>query len=470
MKEIRASMRLVGLILVAAIVTATVLFAVTARVRGARWINLAYNSRLLDAKKTTVQGTITDKTGTVLSFSPAPGVRCYHADEDMRRALSHTLGDQRNMSETGVENLHASTLLGITDTRTGYTLRRLAGYDPTGNDIALTVNAELTRSLAEAFPKGKNGAAVMINYRTGAILAMVSFPNYDPANMGSWDTDTAYFNRVLRYAYAPGSTFKIVTLTAALESVQDVENEIFHCPGVWNYAGNSLRCASNAAHGDVGLLEAFARSCNVTFGALAHTVGAPYLKETAERFGFNYDFSFDDVILYESKCLADDPDNHELIQTGIGQGKTQATPLHMAMIAGAIANGGEMMAPKLIFKVTSPAGTVLRTMEPELFRVVASREQCETVARYMYETVKSGTATRAAVPNYAGYVCGKTGSAEWTDDKSAPTNAWYTGFLYGDDSHPYAIAVVVEQGGSGGTVAAPVAAKAFEKAIELGAY
>ena len=470
MREIRASMRLVGLILVAAIVAATALFAVTVRVRGARWINLAYNSRLADAKKTTVQGAVTDKTGTVLSFSPAPGVRSYIADEDTRRALSHTLGDQRNMSETGVENLHASTLLGITDTRTGYTLRRLAGYDPVGNNIALTVNAELTRSLAEAFPDEMSGAAVMINYKTGAILAMVSFPNYDPANIGVWDADTAYFNRALRYGYAPGSTFKIVTLTAALESVQGVESEIFNCPGVWNYAGNSLRCASNAAHGDISLQEAFAKSCNVTFGSLAYNIGAPSLRETAERFGFNFDFSFDDVILYESKCLTGDPDNNELIQTGIGQSKTQATPLHMAMIAGAIANGGEMMAPKLIFNVTNPAGAVLKSMEPELFRVVASREHCETVARYMYEAVKNGTATRAAVQNYAGYVCGKTGSAEWTDDKGAPTNAWYVGFLYGDDSHPYAIAVVVEKGGSGGTVAAPVAAKAFERAIALGVY
>lgn len=471
MKELRASMRVVCLILAAAILAATALFMVTVRVNRARWTNLAYNSRLADAKKVTVQGTITDKTGVVLSHSPAPGVRTYASNEAMRRALSHTLGDQSGMSETGVENLHASTLLGITDTNTGYALQRIAGNDPVGNSITLTVNAELTRYLASVFPADKDGAAVVINYKTGAILAMVSFPDYDPANMGAWPVDTSYFNRALQYTYAPGSTFKIVTLVSALENLPGAADEIYTCAGAWNYAGHSLKCASNAVHGDLTLMDAFAKSCNVTFGALAFNIGAPAMRETAERFGFNFHFSFDDVILYDSQCLADGSGGSELIQTGIGQGRTEATPLHMAMIAGAIANGGQMMEPKLIFSVTNPAGTAIQTMQPALFRTVASPETCEIVARYMYETVQNGTGTRANLPNYhSGYVCGKTGSAEWTEDKNAPTNAWYVGFLYGDDAHPYAVAVIVEKGGSGGTAAAPIAAKALEKAVGLGVY
>lgn len=471
MKEIRASMRLVCLILAVAIAAVSAAFVVTVRVNGDRWINRANNTRLADAKKITVQGTVSDKTGVALSFSPAPAVRSYIADAETRKALSHTLGDQNNMSETGVENFHASTLLGFTDTKTGYTLQRLAGYDPVGNNITLTVNAALTRYLASVFPAGKKGAAVIINYKTGAILAMVSFPEYDPANMGDWDADTAYYNRALQMRYAPGSTFKIVTLMAALENVQGVTDEVYTCTGVWNYADHSLKCASNAVHGTLTLCDAFAKSCNVTFGSLAFSIGSPALRATAERFGFNFNFAFDDVILYESGCLNGNAGGGELIQAGIGQGRTQVTPLHMAMIAGAIANGGEMMEPKLISSVTNPAGAVLESMEPKVFRTVAGPENCEIVARYMYETVKTGTASRAAMPNYkSGYVCGKTGSAEWSNDKEALTNAWYTGFLYGDDEHPYAIAVVVEEGGSGGTVAAPVAAKALEKAVSLNVY
>ena len=143
----------------------------------------------------------------------------------------------------------------------------------------------------------------------------------------------------------------------------------------------------------------------------------------------------------------------------------------MAMIAGAIANGGAMMEPKLISKVYSPAGAVVKTLEPAVFRQCTDAETAETVARYMYQTVKNGTASRAAISGYTdGYVCGKTGSAEWSNNKDDATHAWYAGFLYGDDAHPYAIAVVVEKGGSGGSVAAPIAAKALKKAIERNVY
>ena len=470
MRETRASVRLVCLILASAVLIVGAAFVVTVNVNGARWINKAYNTRLADAKKTTVQGTVYDRNLVWLSRSSAAGAREYVSDKKTRLALSQTVGDQKNMSETGVENLHASTLLGFTNTKTGYTLQKLAGYDPVGNDLVLTVDAELTKYLASLFPSGKYGAAVIINYKTGAILAMVSFPEYDPTDMDS-AADTAFYNRVLQKRYAPGSTFKIITLTAALENLDGVTEESFVCDGVWNYSDHSLKCAGNAVHGEMTLSQAFASSCNVTFGALAFRIGAKAMKQTAERFGLNFDFAFNDLILYESHCLNGKSAAGDLVQAGIGQGTTEVTPLHMAMIAGAIANGGDMMEPKLIAKTLNPAGSVMSVMEPKLFRTVADASVCETVARYMYETVKSGTATKAAISGYKdGYVCGKTGSAEWTNDKEAATNAWYTGFPYGDDAHPYAIAVVVEEGGSGGAVAAPIASKALKKAIELGVY
>lgn len=470
MKEMRASIRLVALILCAATLLTGMAFVVTIGVNRERWINRAYNTRLADAKKTTVQGAIYDSEGLELAASSAPGERHYLADTGLRRALSHIIGDQANMSATGVENFHASTLLGMTNTQTGYTLQKLAGYDPVGNSIRLTINAELCKYMADVFPKDKRGAIVLLNYKTGAILGKISLPGFDPANMSGSVEDTAYYDRVLQTRYAPGSTFKIVTLTAALENVEGATSETYRCEGVWNYAGNTLKCASGAVHGDMTLSQAFARSCNIAFGSLAFTVGAPALKETAEQFGFNYDFAFDDVILYESRVLQDSTGG-ELIQAGIGQGKTEVTPLHMAMIAGAIANGGDMMEPRLISAVLNPAGAVIRSMQPTVFRTVASSTVCETVARYMYETVKSGTGTRASISGYQdGYVCGKTGSAEWSNDKEAATHAWFTGFLYGDEAHPYAIAVIVEEGGSGGSVAAPIASKVLKRAMELNVY
>ncbi len=471
MKDIRFGIRVVSLIMASLILFVCAAYIVTIHVNGDRWINRANNTRLADAKKTTVQGSIFDSSGVLLAGSSEPGERHYIADTDMRRALSHTIGEQTIMSSTGVENFHSSTLLGFSTTRTGYTLQRLAGQDPIGNDIHLTVSAELTKYAMSVFPQWNNGAIVVINYKTGAILCMVSMPNFDPANMGQAVQDTAYYNRVVQKRYAPGSTFKIITLASALENLPETQNEAFSCMGVWNSNTFSLKCAGTTAHGDMTLKQAFAKSCNITFATIAYRLGADQMRETAENFGFNYEFIFPDTILNESRCLKKGSKPTDAIQAGIGQGTVEVTPLHMAMIAGSIANGGVMMEPKLIKKVVSATGYVMREMEPVVFKNSLSPENAVLIAEYMYDTVRGGTATRAAISGYKdGYVCGKTGSAEWTDDETKETNAWYTGFLYGDDAHPYAIAVVVEEGGSGGSTAAPIASKVLKKAIELGLY
>ncbi|MBR7040889.1 MAG: hypothetical protein IKI24_03505, partial [Clostridia bacterium] len=145
------------------------------------------------------------------------------------------------------------------------------------------------------------------------------------------------------------------------------------------------------------------------------------------------------------------------------------TPLHMAMISGAVANGGVMMEPKMVREVRRHSGLMISKTQAKAFITCLKPDLARTVAYYMYETVNSGTGTRAKINGYTqGYICGKTGSAETTSDKNSQTNAWYTGFLYEDENHPYAIAVVVEKGGAGGSVAAPIAAKALKKAIDLG--
>ena len=471
MKETRASIRLLGFITAIAIVLTGITLVLLINVNGDRWINKAYNTRIAAARKTTLQGTVYDSTGTALAWTSTPGTRSYIDDYSTRLAFSQTLGDQNGQSSTGVEIFHASILLGFTDTRTEYTLQKLKGQTPEGQSIVLTMNAELTEYVSSLFKMGQSGACVIINYKTGAILAKVSLPQYDPANMDLPAEDTAYYDRVLQKRYAPGSTFKIITLAAALESLPGVETETFNCSGVWNYSDYSLKCASGTAHGSISLKQAFAKSCNVTFGSLAYQIGAQRLKETAERFGFNYDFSFADVILNESHCLSSGTGAGAVIQAGIGQGTTEITPLHLAMISGAIANGGDMMEPKLIKQILNASGSVASEMQSSVFKTVASSDVCQTIARYMYETVKNGTGTKAQFSGYTtGYICGKTGSAEWTGDKTKETNAWYTGFLYDDDAHPYAIAVVVEEGGAGGTAAAPIAASALKKAVELNVY
>lgn len=375
------------------------------------------------------------------------------------------------MSATGVENFHASTLLGITRTRTDYTLQRLVGYDPVGSSLALTVDAELTKHLASLLPPDKNGAAVIINYRTGAILAMASKPDFDPADMGAEVKDTAYYNRVLQMRYAPGSTFKIITLTAALETLPGVDEEMFSCAGVWNYGDHSLKCAGNAVHGNLTLSQAFARSCNITFGSLAYRLGAKTLKDTAERFGFNFNFAFNDLMLYESWCLRKSAGAGDLIQAGFGQGTTQGHAAAHGHDRRGDCQRRRDDGAEADFQGVQPRGRGGENAGAG--RVPAVHRRGDGGDRGAVH-VSDGQERHGLARGHFrlhGRLCVRQdrlgGMVEHKDDA---THAWYAGFLYGDDAHPYAIAVVVEKGGSGGSVAAPIAAKALKKAIERNVY
>ena len=470
MKRIRRQICALCAFLCALSLLTMLVFSLSVSANGARWLNRAQNTRIQEARKTTVQGTLYDSALTPLAYSARAGEREYISDRAARLSLSHVIGDQKGMSETGAEIRFATTLLGMTDkTGTDKTLQSLMGDDPVGYDIVLTVNAELNKYVASLFPEGARGACVIINYKTGEILCKVSLPAFDPARMDAPVEDTAYYDRATQFRYAPGSVFKIVTLSAALEAIPGVLEEKFNCDGEWDFAGSVIRCAGGTAHGEITLKEAFAKSCNITFASLAYKMGTARLRAEAEKFGFNTEFQFDDVIMYASRCLNTSDSEGDLIQAGFGQGTTDVTPLHMAMISGAIANGGVMMEPRLVKEVRRHSGLVISKTQAKEYITCVDPELANTVAYYMYETVKSGTGSRANISGYTdGFICGKTGSAETSSDKNSQTNAWYTGFLYRDEAHPYAIAVVVEQGGAGGSVAAPIAAKALKKAIDLG--
>ena len=168
-------------------------------------------------------------------------------------------------------------------------------------------------------------------------------------------------------------------------------------------------------------------------------------------------------MVYNSAFPTDVSNMNGLVWAGIGQGEVLVTPLHMAMITGTIANGGVMMKPWLIQRIRSSMGKTTATGAPAAYRQVLSESVASKIAEYMYETVQSGTATRAAIKGYT--VGGKTGSAEVSNDKTVETNAWFTGFIY-DEAHPYAISVVIEGGGAGARMPSELAAKALKKAIE----
>lgn len=463
MKTLHKKIRVIGMLVVVLFVAMGLWLGRTVYLQGSQWANTAYNPRITSAKRSVTPGDITDRNGVTLASTDQEGVRTYIANKTTRRALSHTTGDTSNMSGTGVETMQASVLYDISGSFVDRLLQIYTGAGKRGNDVQLTVDAVLTDSIARKFPEGYEGAVVVMNYRTGEILSMVSKGEYDPANVSDVSGIDSYMNRVLQGLYTPGSTFKIVTLASAISNISGIMDATFTCDGHWEYSGGDMVCAGNAVHGEMTLKEAFAKSCNITFGKIAYQLGEEKLRATAEAFGLNEDFQFSDIMLYNSTF----PDNissmDELAWSGVGQGKVLITPMQMCMITSAIANDGLMMEPKLIKQTVGLGGIVKSQLGTNVVRRVCSSDIADILQEYMYEVVKSGTGVRAKIDGKI--VCGKTGSAETSNDKSVETNAWFTGFIL-DDATPYAVAVVVEQGGSGGRTAAEIGRYALEQAME----
>lgn len=468
MKELRRNMRLVGIFIIGAFVILCIGYALTVYTQGSQWASTSYNSR--SKSSNSLRGDITDRDGKTLATTDENGDRQYLKNEAARRALSQTVGDTRGMSGTGVETFHSSTLMDISTSLAGRLSELVSGSRHVGNSIQLTIDAELQAYVSSIFPEGKKGAVCITNYKTGEIIAMVSKPDYDPMAILTRQEaageveDTAYLNRCLQGLYTPGSVFKITTLASALEHDPNVVGEKFTCSGIWEFGSSKVNCAGNTAHNQLNLKKAFAKSCNVTFGKLAYMLGEERLKSTAEKFGFNENFKFGDFIIYNSKYPENMGDDADLVWSGVGQGTVLVTPLHMTMITSAVANDGVMMQPYLIKSTMDANGSVISRGQAREYSRIMSSQVAGTVASYMLEAVQSGTASKAAIPGYN--VCGKTGSAEISNDKTVETNAWYTGFVY-DEAHPYAISVVIEEAGAGGSQAAPIAAQALKKAIEL---
>ena len=469
MKELRRHIRFVGLCLVGMFGLWLLYFCYSTYFYGGRWFANPYNTRISSKKQSVIAGTITDAAGEVLAYTDAQGERRYAQDEATRRAVSHVVGDDGAKVANGVETFHAQYLLGFNSN----VLERLAdvirGQQQRGDDIQLTISAELSRTIAAAFPEGRLGAVVVLNYRTGDVLAMVSKGDFDPENMDEAlanEEAGALVNRATQGLYPPGSVFKIVTLASALSAMPGVEERAFLCTGQLAVDRSVVTDAGDAVHGEQTLVQAFSNSCNNVFASLALDLGYQTLGLTAQTMGFNDNFLFRDLVVYNSSYPIDDKSLDDLAWSGVGQGRVLVTPLHMAMIAGAVANDGQMMEPRLLKAVVTPQGqTRSRLQGSAVYAEAMTPQVAQIIADYMVTTVQGGTARQAAISGYR--VGGKTGSAEASDDKTIDTHAWFTGFVQ-DDEHPLAVAVVVEFGGSGGSVAAPLAKLALEKAISLG--
>lgn len=468
MKKLRQNLRAVTALLLSLMIVAGAYCFYSVTTYGGRWFATSTNTRLSSQKKQVTAGEIADRTGMVLACT-VDGKRTYPRYTGLRKAVAHVVGDNRGFVSHGAETFMASYLLGFKATATERVEQLFSGEETRGDDIMLTIDAELCAyaySLIEPFVAG---AAVVLNYQTGEIICSTSWPSFDPRNMSAAlnasSGEASLLNRVTQGMYSPGSTFKIVTMASALGNLAGAQQRTFDCTGRLDVVNTTVTEAGGAVHGPLGLNAAFAKSCNSAFATMALDLGASRLRRTAVDFGFNENFLFSDVILYNSVFPSGRLTKDQLAWNGIGQGTVQVTPLHMAMIAGAIGNDGVMVEPRLLLSATSAQGKQRSLPGTRAYKRCCSASVAETITEAMLECVQTGTGKQAQIQGYA--VAGKTGSAETSDNKSVRTDAWFVGFV-DDPEHPLAIAVVLEKGGSGGTVAAPIAQRILKRAIQSG--
>jgi peptidoglycan glycosyltransferase len=353
-----------------------------------------------------------------------------------------------------------------------------------GGNVVTTVNRAAQQAAYEGLGTRK-GAVAAVEPSTGRILALVSTPSYDPQVLSgngtavtrSWaglnaDEDKPMLNRAVRQTYPPGSTFKVVTTAAALDAgvVRGLDART-RSPDPYTLPGTSKRLR-NASKGcrDASLREAFERSCNTVFAKLGVEIGRARMAATAEAFGFNDDGLRIPFSVARS-TFDTSVDRAQLALSSIGQYNTRATPLQMAMVAAAVANGGQVRSPYLVERTARAGGGTLSTAGSPPMRQAMLPSTATHLKELMTAVVEDGTGARAAIPGAT--VGGKTGTAQHGIGNSGTPYAWFVSWAKadGDLESKIAVAVVVEDASArrgditGGGVAAPIARAVMEAVL-----
>ncbi|MGN0372908.1 MAG: peptidoglycan D,D-transpeptidase FtsI family protein [Enterocloster sp.] len=379
--------------------------------------------------------------------------------------FDHVLG-YSTKGKTGIESLANYYLLSSHVNLAEQVTNELEGQRNPGDDVITTLDMELQQAAYSALGD-RRGAVIVMEPDTGKILAMVSKPGYDPNYLlRDWDSMTAeennqgqLLNRATQGLYPPGSTFKIVTALEYIREHPDSYRDYqFDCDGVYEKDDYTIKCYHSTAHGGQDFIRAFANSCNGAFAGLGLELDLTGFKATAEGLLFNSDLPLTGVPYKQSTFnMKPGAGVWEILQTSIGQGTTQITPLHNCLITAAIANGGTLMKPYFLEAVQNAAGEEIKRFLPSAYGNLMTAEEAKALTELMTAVVTEGTGSALRTDAYT--AAAKTGSAEF--EKGKETHAWFTGFAPAE-SPEIVVTVVVEEGGSGGKAAAPIARQLFD--------
>lgn len=443
-------------------------------IKAADYQSMSSNNHTINKARYIKRGSIITSDGITLAESVQQEDGSYVRSYPNGNLAAHVVGYySQQYGTSGVESSQNDTLTGSRDYSSWQNaLNSLAGITEPGNSVQLTIDSRVQKAAEEALA-GRTGSIVAIDPRTGAILAMASAPTYDNTDIAttmeaanSDSSDTSLFDRSTQALYTPGSTFKVLTLAAALENGTTSLDTTYESPATIEIGGADLANIDKTAHGTIPLSEAFALSSNTVFGQVATELGADKLVATAKAFGYGQSLGQD---FSSAESIMPDPAEMTEWETAwagagqpVGQGHTpgpQTTNLQNAVMAAAIANNGIAMNPYVVQRVLSPSGTVVKTTKERSLGQAVSSTTAEQVKEAMLEVVESGTGSGARVPGVK--VAGKTGTAE---TGSALANSTFVGFApY--DTPTIAISVVLEERSSSQTSAAEVAGQVLRVAL-----
>lgn len=422
------------------------------------------NPRTINAPLVAKRGAIIDRNGEVLARSVRRGERIVR--EYPVAAASYVCGyfSPLKYGNSGLEETYDAELGG---TQSGNPLKdelnTLLGRTPEGSDLRLTLDASL-QIRAHELLDGRTGSVIVIDVKTGEILVLASNPYYDPEQLVAIDeasvkTAESYWSdlnadpsrplliRSTNGLYTPGSTFKTITAAAAIDLGTGTPDSVYRDDGSLEIDGRIL-IEENRPDDSIDewtMRDGIAYSLNVVFAQIGLELGGDTLRRYAERFGFGQEIPFD--LPVSPGQVATTPDflssDVALADTAFGQGELLVSPLGMVLVAAAFANGGTIMQPYLVDSVVSADGDVTTQAEPAIWRVPVDPNTADQVRDMMINSVEAGYSQSAQIPGIV--VGGKTGTAETGD---GDPHAWFIGFA-GESEPRYAVAVVLEHGGSG---------------------
>ena len=435
--------------------------------------NMPSNNHTLAREARTERGTISTYDNVVLAQSVLQDDGTYKRVYPSGTLAAHVVGYASEAYGTaGIEASYNDTLKGQRNYASWVDVVNAATDAGTpGNDVKLTINSTIQQAAEQALD-GFNGACVVIDPETGAVLALASSPSYNASDiesiLSSGSDSSALYNRATQALYSPGSTFKMVSLTTALENNVATESSVFSSPGEMTIGNGKVNNFGNYSYGEITLARATELSSNTVYGQLGTQIGSDRLVEGSEKFGFNQDVSFDIPLV---KSLMPDPNEMTEWETAwatagepVGQHASpagpQATVLQMALVGCVIANDGVMEQPYLVDSIYNADGECSFTARPSSLMTATSSSIAKRVRTVLEGVVNSGTGTAAAVQGIQ--IAGKTGTSETGKEYD---DSWFVGMGPSEDCK-VVVAIALEQGASLDGGAASRAQNVLETALK----